>query len=237
MAQGLQSGSLRPTVGVMARLPLFPLGAVLLPGGSLPLRVFEPRYVDLLRDVLASEERHFGVVAIKRGNEVGGTRPELYPVGCATRIEHVRRVEGGAFALATRGTRRFALDDVVVDAAPYLMGEVTWLDVEPQTTRMGATVTGSDTRTHAAIRQVQRLARTYATALGAPVDLAGDPAAVASTAIDLIGLSVPERQQVLQAGDDAARLRHVGRLLGREIALVQALGRIGPYRLDRVVPN
>ena len=50
---------------------MFPLGTVLFPSGVLPLRVFEPRYRDMLEDLL-SGNREFGVVLIERGSEVGG---------------------------------------------------------------------------------------------------------------------------------------------------------------------
>lgn len=56
----------------MARVPLFPLGTVLVPGATLPLQVFEPRYVVMLSDLLNSMDiPEFGVVAIKQGHEVG----------------------------------------------------------------------------------------------------------------------------------------------------------------------
>lgn len=69
----------------MATLPLFPLGTVLMPGAQLPLQIFEPRYVALLRDLLAGQDERsplFGVVAIREGYEVGddGVRA-LHPVG------------------------------------------------------------------------------------------------------------------------------------------------------------
>ncbi|EBP4824642.1 peptidase S16, partial [Salmonella enterica] len=53
----------------MARVPLFPLGTVLVPGATLPLQVFEPRYVVMLSDLLNSMDiPEFGVVAIKQGH-------------------------------------------------------------------------------------------------------------------------------------------------------------------------
>ena len=54
------------------RLAMFPLGQPVLPGGLLPLRIFEPRYLALLRHCLQMESPEFGVVLIERGFEVGG---------------------------------------------------------------------------------------------------------------------------------------------------------------------
>ncbi|MGQ2911783.1 LON peptidase substrate-binding domain-containing protein [Aeromicrobium sp.] len=53
-------------------MPMFPLGTVLLPGGLLPLRLFEPRYLEMLQDVLQAEEPEIGFVLIERGHEAGG---------------------------------------------------------------------------------------------------------------------------------------------------------------------
>ena len=59
------------------RLPLFPLGTVLVPGLVLPLHIFEPRYRQLVADLedLPEDEREFGVVAIREGGEVGVGQP------------------------------------------------------------------------------------------------------------------------------------------------------------------
>ena len=64
--------------------PLFPLSTVLFPGGTLPLKLFETRYLDMLSWCLR-EQSSFGVVAIKRGSEVGGT-PEFHAIGTIAQI-------------------------------------------------------------------------------------------------------------------------------------------------------
>lgn len=56
----------------LIELPMFPLGTVLMPAMPLPLRVFEPRYLQLLQDVLSDDPAEFGIVLIERGHEVGG---------------------------------------------------------------------------------------------------------------------------------------------------------------------
>ena len=63
----------------LASLPLFPLNTVLFPGGLLPLRVFEARYMDMTRECLKAEQP-FGVCLIKDGKEVG-TPANPEPVG------------------------------------------------------------------------------------------------------------------------------------------------------------
>ncbi|UYP18773.1 LON peptidase substrate-binding domain-containing protein [Rhodococcus sp. Z13] len=70
----------------MPILPMFPLGTALLPGSDLPLRVFEPRYQQLVQDCMAAPDGpRFGVVLIARGHEVGGGE-QRHDVGTVARI-------------------------------------------------------------------------------------------------------------------------------------------------------
>jgi Lon protease-like protein len=110
-------------------LPLFPLGTVLYPGLLLPLHVFEERYRQLVRDLLAGPEpRRFGVIAIREGREtgVGGVRA-LHDIGCTATLRQVSELEDGRYDLVTVGTQRFLLT-ATDDARPYLRGEVDMLD-------------------------------------------------------------------------------------------------------------
>jgi len=90
-------------------LAMFPLGSVLLPGMPLPLRVFEPRYVELLSTVLAGSDREFGVVLIERGSEVGGGDAR-FTVGTVASIVTVEIGEG-SIVLVAHGTERFEVVD------------------------------------------------------------------------------------------------------------------------------
>lgn len=88
-------------------LPLFPLNAVLFPGGMLSLRVFETRYVDMVSDCL---KRYvpFGVVLIRSGSEVGAAaEPEA--VGCVAHIAHTDVTEPGILSIVVRGGERFRI--------------------------------------------------------------------------------------------------------------------------------
>src|SRR5690606_10829216 len=69
---------------VVADLAIFPLGTVLFPGGVLPLRVFEPRYLELVRECAAAD-RPFGVCLITDGSEVGEAA-QHEAIGCTARI-------------------------------------------------------------------------------------------------------------------------------------------------------
>jgi len=90
-----------------AWLPLFPLNTVLFPGGLLPLKVFEARYTDMVRECM-KEDRPFGVVRIKSGQEVGmAAEPE--EVGCFAHIEQWDMQELGVLLLRTKGGERFRI--------------------------------------------------------------------------------------------------------------------------------
>ncbi|MFG6489031.1 LON peptidase substrate-binding domain-containing protein [Roseateles sp. BYS78W] len=92
--------------------PLFPLRSVLFPGGWLPLRIFEPRYLDMVRRCHA-DGQPFGVVALTEGQEVrqrdggGFQRETFHAVGTLARIEHFEHEQPGLIRIRTRGAQRF----------------------------------------------------------------------------------------------------------------------------------
>ncbi len=88
-------------------IPLFPLNTVLFPGGVLPLRVFETRYVDMVRACM-KQDAPFGVVAIRSGKEVGDAA-EPYSVGTLAHITEWDMPEFGVLLLSTLGGERFRI--------------------------------------------------------------------------------------------------------------------------------
>jgi hypothetical protein len=93
-------------------LPLFPLNTVLFPGGVLPLKVFETRYIDMVRECMKLD-RPFGVVRIRSGREVGAAAvPD--GVGCLASIEQWDMPELGLLMLQTSGGQRFRILDTRV---------------------------------------------------------------------------------------------------------------------------
>lgn len=112
---------------VMAVLPMFPLGSVLLPGAVLPLHVFEPRYQALVRDCLEAPEHEFGVTLISRGSEVGGGDHRC-EVGTVARMVQVAEMDDGRFAVVCVGTRRIRVNAWLPDD-PYPLADVDdWPD-------------------------------------------------------------------------------------------------------------
>jgi uncharacterized protein len=94
----------------MNELPLFPLRAVLFPHGRMPLRIFEPRYVDLVRDCL-KQGSEFGVVWIREGDEVvadmDNAMPKLAPIGCTARIVDWDALPNGRLGITIEGGTKF----------------------------------------------------------------------------------------------------------------------------------
>lgn len=109
----------------MRNLPLFPLNTVLFPGATLPLRIFEQRYKAMLNRCM-EDDRRFGVVLIKSGEEVGSSA-DPFEVGTVARIVSVGSDEKGVIPIETVGEQRFRIN-LVDRSNPYLVGEVTMME-------------------------------------------------------------------------------------------------------------
>lgn len=97
-------------------IPIFPLpGALLLPGGELPLNIFEPRYLFMVRDAMA-RDRTIGMVQPRPGTGEGGG---LYGVGCAGRIGSFGETEDGRILISLRGISRFVVAEELARTTPY----------------------------------------------------------------------------------------------------------------------
>jgi Lon protease-like protein len=112
----------------MAReLPMFPLEVTLLPDDDLPLRIFEPRYTQMVADCLAAEDPVFGVVLISAGREVGGG-DSRHDVGVLARIVEHQPLGGGKYTLRCRISERIRVQRWLSDD-PYPRAVVTdWPD-------------------------------------------------------------------------------------------------------------
>ena len=113
-------------MAIRTSLPLFPLHTVLLPGAALGVRVFEPRYLDLVREVGRSGGG-FGVCMIVEGTEAG-TPATPAAWGTEALIEDFDQGADGLLALRVRGARRFHVDRTRVRENGLILAEVDWLD-------------------------------------------------------------------------------------------------------------
>lgn len=209
------------------RIALFPLGTVLLPGAPLPLHIFEERYRRLVADLLElpEDERHFGVIAIQSGREVGADGVKaLHEVGCLAHVAATHPSPDGTFDLETIGTRRFRL--LAVDSgAAYLRAEVEWLP-EPAG-EAGALVPIVQER-------YTRYRNELAGLRGAtiePPELPDDPRLLSYVVAATVLADLRERQSFLEQYDAAARLAVESRWLHREATLLRLIHAVPADRM------
>jgi Lon protease-like protein len=202
-------------------LPLFPLSTVLFPEMLLPLHIFEPRYRLLVRRCMA-EERPFGVVLIRSGQEVGASA-EPHAIGTEAKIMAFSPLSDGRSYIVVRGGRRFAVEHAIPDAEPYLVGRVRYLDE----------LEGDGATDRAAVA-VEAYGQYLVAVMAVTEDARGDRAIVdelatvppreaayriaASLAVD-----ATERQRLLELPSDADRLEAETNLLERETMLLRDL--------------
>jgi len=189
---------------VPARVPIFPLGTVLFPGGALPLKIFEQRYLDMTKACLR-DSLPFGVCLIREGREVGAAAvPES--IGCLASIEEWDMPHPGLFHLVARGGARFRIVEretgpgqlitAVVEAMPP---DAPAESVEPLCRQVLETI-------------VQKVG---AGRFPAPVRL-DDAAWVGYRLAEILPLPPPLKQALLEMTDAAARLGRLRDLLEQQ---------------------
>lgn len=205
-------------------MPVFALHSVLFPGATMGLRVFEPRYLAMMDDVLPAGV--FAVVAIEQGREVGGTY-EAFRVGVTVAIDGHRQQDDGTHLLQITGRDRIALIEPVCEE-PY----PRWR-AEPFPDEGGA---GTDD-VEAAVRALTGYLRVTGEPADAVVSVPHDPVAASY----LLAAATPgltsQHQALLEIAGAGDRLRAVQAVFRRETAIVRALGAgVGGAALD-VSPN
>ncbi|MEW6475423.1 MAG: LON peptidase substrate-binding domain-containing protein [Actinomycetota bacterium] len=184
------------------RLPMFPLGTVLMPFAHLPLHIFEPRYRALVKDVLAGDGE-FGVVLIERGQEVGGGDVR-FAVGTVARIVQTAELPDGRWLLDAVGTERFRVTEWLPED-PYPLAMVEAIDDAPDETD------GEATERRNAVERLLRQVLALQVELGMPAPSAvrtldENPAVAAFEAALLSPIGPMDAQRVLEAPSTVARL-------------------------------
>ena len=110
-------------------IPLFPLpGALLLPNSRLPLNIFEPRYVNMVEDTIATKHRLIGMiqpVKINTGKEIS-EKNKYQKVGCAGRIVSFTETGDGRYLITLEGVSRFNFMNEVEHQEPYVLSQIDW---------------------------------------------------------------------------------------------------------------
>ena len=187
---------------------IFPLGTVLFPGGTLPLKIFEQRYIEMTKACLR-DERPFGVCLIREGSEVGNAAvPES--IGCIATIEQWD-MKAGLFHLVARGGDRFRLLDTTVAANGLISGSIE---------RIAADAGGG--RVDPACREVLKLVieRVGTGHFPTPIDL-DDPVWVSYRLSEILPFDAVVKQELLEIPEAGERLTRLRALLENEGLVVR----------------
>jgi uncharacterized protein len=187
-------------------LPVFPLnGAVLMPRAILPLNIFEPRYLAMTRDALASH-KCIGIIQPRDD----GKKSSLYTTGCVGRITEWEETDDGRIVMSLVGVTRFSIAEEVPVITPYRQIRADYA--------IFSTDLIAAPELHPAIRkQLLDDLRTYLDVRGLGADwdavgAAGDETVVSALTM-LCPFSPAEKQALLEAGDLGARTDILSTLL------------------------
>ncbi len=182
-------------------LPLFPLDLVLFPGARLPLRIFESRYIDMVRECMRAKAG-FGVVWRLDGDaeSTGGHAR----VGTEARIVDFSTLEDGLLGIDCRGSRRFIVRSTRFRDNGLLMAEVDWIQDQPS-----AAVAAR----HATLQSLLRQILAHRELAG---QIEADPEDASSLGLGLAGvlqIGQPRAQRLLEATVAEERLDEISALI------------------------
>ena len=180
-------------------IPVFPLtGAVLLPRGTLPLNIFEPRYLAMVRDAMAAggaANRMIGIIQ-PRGDD--RDPPPLYAVGCIGRIAEMRETDDGHILIALTGVTRFKVAAELDRTTPYRQVMADYHDFQDDRD-------DPDPLTATARAALEDVLRAYLDAQGLSADWdavnAADDEALVTTLASVCPFDPAEKQALLEAED------------------------------------
>jgi Lon protease-like protein len=183
-------------------IPLFPLQAVLFPGGQLPLRIFEQRYMDMAK-VCLREGSGFGICLIREGGEVGAPAvPE--DVGCLARIAAWDMEQLGVLQVLARGERRFRIRERRVESSGLLRGRVELIEDAADAPLEAA---------HLCVRVLRKALEDARDDLVEPPLRYDSAAWVGARLAELLPLSPASRQRLLEMEDAVVRIEVLRRLI------------------------
>lgn len=184
-------------------IPLFPLKTVLFPGGPLRLRIFEPRYLDMIGRCMRTESE-FGVAMIVEGAEVGPARTAL--VGTTAAIHDFEQLSGGLLGISARGRSRFRIQNVEQQSDGLNVAEVEML--------------ADDTavlvpETYSALsRLLQGIYPQVAVLYDEAPPQFDDASWVGARLTELLPMPLPQRQHSLELDDPIERLQFLSGFVG-----------------------
>jgi Lon protease-like protein len=191
----------------MGVMPMFPLGMALLPGAALPLHVFEPRYRQMVHDILADdvEVPEFGVVMIERGREVGGGDVRAR-IGTLAHVVDIRALPDGRYALVAIGAERLRVNAWLPDD-PYPLADTDlWPDDDFGSIDLAAAAATIDAL-HTRVREINDEVRALGEMVPPPdTEIASDPHLALYHLGSLAPLGPADRQRMLETATLGERL-------------------------------
>lgn len=188
-------------------MPMFPLGLVLLPGAVLPLNVFEDRYLQMFREILADDVNppEFGVALITKGRDAGGG-DERAMLATSARILDMQATPDGRYVLAAVGNERLRINAWLPDD-PYPVADVDlWPDAD---LRPGDETDAFDRRVaqlHERVNHLNELAADLGDGVPEETEISDDPVLAGYHLGSLAPIGPADRFRLLEAPGLAARL-------------------------------
>ncbi len=184
-------------------IPLFPLHSVLFPEGALPLRIFEPRYLEMISNCL-KHNQGFGICLIRKGSETGNAA-EVYDTGTLSEITYFNTQPDGLLGITASGKQRFEILSKEIRPNQLTVAEVQLLPNEPETP--------VPEEYQAAVELLRRLFQQLSYPFAKIEKKYHDASWVGCRLAELLPLDLEKKQHFLQLNDPVERLAAIWQLL------------------------
>ncbi len=188
-------------------LPLFPLNTVVFPGGRLPLRIFEHRYIEMVKKAIA-DSSPFGICAIREGQETG-TPAVPCTVGTRVRITDWDMPETGILHIVTQAEDRFVIRHTQLEPGGLLVGTVNDVSAEP--------AVAIPHELELAVEILRHIIDEYGPAHFPAPPAYDDAVWVGYRLSEVLPLKLSVKQDLLEMNDSVTRLRILTEFLKRQI--------------------
>jgi len=191
------------TEETILEIPIFPLHTVLFPGGAIPLRIFEPRYLDMIGGCLRNGTG-FGICLISEGKETGGDA-QIFEYGTIGDISYWQQLPDGLLGVTVRGRQRFKLISSEVREDKLTVAKVALIPNELAMKLPQRFVSYADMVSE----MMEEMGHPYTT-LPKQFDDAGW---VSNRLAELLPIALVQKQYFLQLDDPMERLERLGAIL------------------------
>jgi uncharacterized protein len=198
-------------------LPIFPLNAVLFPGGRLPLHIFEERYKLMINRCVERGEP-FGVCLIRHGNEVGEAAVEPFRVGTTAHIRELQELDEGRLNIVCTGGHRFLIREITCPT-PYIIAAVDAIASEDCG---GAAAAGLAVEASALLADYVRLNLAMTNQWARSIEVPSEPSALSDYVGGVLGIDLATKQRLLEQTSPMLRLHAEVDILHAAIAQLRS---------------